>query len=440
MTAPAPSPGRHLPTRIALAGAVVVLAVLGVRACAQPVRELGCAEVFARQRPGNEGGPSARPAARATVVLIDRTDSMRTGGGVAGTRGAPDLPAGLEPVIEDAVDAGDLVAIGAFDGSDTTVAWERQQRFLSTGRSDPNRQRRQEARDDLVRCLDDEVRRVSATPAQDEGTNVLGALGAARELLSDVEANGRRIVVATDGLANRGCADVGAPPEDPVRECSRTRELPHLEGTEVRFVGLGQTAGPALSLRQRNWLSSFWMGLCQAATGRPCPKPDTVPPATAPPPGTTPAVADPWVKVPDLQIDQDGATITFVIPNAVLFETDSAKLSAQATPVLAEVKKQLQEQLADHPTGGLQGTRIDVQGHTDSRGPSAYNAQLSQRRAAAVRAALLAGERLAAPVTMHGFGEEHPRCQPELRPDNTPIASNMACNRRVEIVMTVPRP
>ena len=72
-----------------------------------------------------------------------------------------------------------------------------------------------------------------------------------------------------------------------------------------------------------------------------------------------------------------------------------------------------------------ENTRVEVQGHTDSRGSAAYNESLSQRRAAAVAAVLVREHGVnPANVTARGYGEANP------------IASNdteegRAANRRV---------
>jgi outer membrane protein OmpA-like peptidoglycan-associated protein len=68
-------------------------------------------------------------------------------------------------------------------------------------------------------------------------------------------------------------------------------------------------------------------------------------------------------------------------------------------------------------------TTIVVEGHTDSRGSEAYNQVLSEKRAQAVRTALVemgvAGERIEAV----GYGESQP------------ISSDDAVNRRVSIAI-----
>jgi len=72
-----------------------------------------------------------------------------------------------------------------------------------------------------------------------------------------------------------------------------------------------------------------------------------------------------------------------------------------------------------------ENTRVEVQGHTDSRASESYNRALSQRRAAAVAAVLVREHGVnPANVTARGYGE------------SSPIASNdtsegRAANRRV---------
>lgn len=69
-------------------------------------------------------------------------------------------------------------------------------------------------------------------------------------------------------------------------------------------------------------------------------------------------------------------------------------------------------------------TRIRVEGHTDASGSEGYNLKLSQRRASAVKNALIQRGVASGRVDAMGFGE------------SMPISSSAAANRRVEIVIT----
>lgn len=68
-------------------------------------------------------------------------------------------------------------------------------------------------------------------------------------------------------------------------------------------------------------------------------------------------------------------------------------------------------------------TRIQVAGHTDSRGSESYNMQLSQKRADAVKNALVQRGVNPQRIQTIGYGE------------SMPISSSDAANRRVEIII-----
>jgi outer membrane protein OmpA-like peptidoglycan-associated protein len=114
-----------------------------------------------------------------------------------------------------------------------------------------------------------------------------------------------------------------------------------------------------------------------------------------------------------IQRSQDVLTATF--KSDMFFDFDSATLKPGAYAELDRVAKVFN----DYPQ-----TMIQIQGHTDSSGPEAYNMVLSERRANAVRDSLVQRgidpERLAT----IGFGESQP------------ISSSAAMNRRVTIVLT----
>jgi outer membrane protein OmpA-like peptidoglycan-associated protein len=78
--------------------------------------------------------------------------------------------------------------------------------------------------------------------------------------------------------------------------------------------------------------------------------------------------------------------------------------------------------------------RVIIEGHTDGKGTDGYNQCLSERRAAAVRIALvnrgLPGERL---IT-HGFGKSRP-IAPNQYDDGSDDPVGRQKNRRVEVVI-----
>lgn len=100
------------------------------------------------------------------------------------------------------------------------------------------------------------------------------------------------------------------------------------------------------------------------------------------------------------------------------FDTDEATLRPDAQPTLAEVR----QLLAENP-----GLRLAVQGHTDNAGTPAHNQQLSEARARAVAAALVAGGTAPDRLLAAGFGQTRPVA------DNA-TGAGRAQNRRVELV------
>ena len=105
----------------------------------------------------------------------------------------------------------------------------------------------------------------------------------------------------------------------------------------------------------------------------------------------------------------------------VNFEFDRADLRPDAKPVIDQVYALLKEDPA---------LALSIEGYTDDRGPAAYNQSLSERRAAAVRDALLA----------RGLGKDgEARLTSAGRGAAAPIADNAteegrAKNRRVELI------
>ena len=103
----------------------------------------------------------------------------------------------------------------------------------------------------------------------------------------------------------------------------------------------------------------------------------------------------------------------------VYFEFNSATLDPQSEPALRSLAAML---------GRRADWRISIEGHTDSVGTEQYNMDLSARRAAAVREALVSTHGIApARITTAGFGKSRPR-----EPNETP--EGRARNRRVELV------
>ncbi|HUX91008.1 MAG TPA: OmpA family protein [Gallionellaceae bacterium] len=104
----------------------------------------------------------------------------------------------------------------------------------------------------------------------------------------------------------------------------------------------------------------------------------------------------------------------------VLFSVNKAQLKSGGT---RNVKK-----LADFLTQNPQ-QKVSIEGHTDSTGSNSLNQKLSERRANAVKAALIKMGISSDRITTRGYGEEFPVASNDS-------AVNRQMNRRVEIILS----
>lgn len=106
-----------------------------------------------------------------------------------------------------------------------------------------------------------------------------------------------------------------------------------------------------------------------------------------------------------------------LVLDGVYFEVNQARLTPNSESILDRVARSL----LDWPD-----VRVEIGGHTDSSGRDAYNLELSERRAAAVRDYLVAQGIEPARLTSRGYGETRPIA------DNGSDAGRSR-NRRVEL-------
>jgi len=104
---------------------------------------------------------------------------------------------------------------------------------------------------------------------------------------------------------------------------------------------------------------------------------------------------------------------------SIYFKIGSANLEPASIPVL----QQLYQMMRENPE-----IRIEIEGHTDSTGTSAFNMKLSQQRAMAVADWLIRNGISSTRITTHGYG------------DTRPVADNSTeegrrKNRRTEILI-----
>jgi OmpA-OmpF porin, OOP family len=108
------------------------------------------------------------------------------------------------------------------------------------------------------------------------------------------------------------------------------------------------------------------------------------------------------------------------LKQTVFFDTNRATIKPASFALLNDVAQALK----DNPT-----IKVEIQGHTDSQGVDAFNLQLSQKRAAAVRIYLIKKAITSDRLVAKGYGEGVPIA------DNR-TAAGRSQNRRVEFVIT----
>ena len=106
----------------------------------------------------------------------------------------------------------------------------------------------------------------------------------------------------------------------------------------------------------------------------------------------------------------------------VLFEFNRAEVKASAQARMA----QLADFLKQYPD-----RRVSIEGHTDNIGTANYNAELSQRRAEAIKSQLIGLGIASDRISTVGYGKDFP-----VAANDTD--TNRAINRRVEVVISEP--
>jgi OOP family OmpA-OmpF porin len=164
-------------------------------------------------------------------------------------------------------------------------------------------------------------------------------------------------------------------------------------------VGYGVAIGAATGTVAYFLCKALGVGEVEPAPPAPDPAPAPAPP---PPPAEEPAPA------PQAQR---------IVLRGVQFDLDKADIRADAGVILDEAASQLNQ---------VPGTRVSVEGHTDSTGADAYNQSLSERRAGSVKDYLVSKGVDSGRLTTAGYGESQPVA------DNA-TAEVRALNRRVEL-------
>ena len=116
--------------------------------------------------------------------------------------------------------------------------------------------------------------------------------------------------------------------------------------------------------------------------------------------------------------DAPGPLEGLLAKRTIYFDFDSSEIKGEGTDIVAAHAKYLSK------TGGM---KVRLEGHTDERGSREYNIGLGERRAQAVRRALLLQGAAEGQISTVSYGEERPAAA-----GNDEAA--WAKNRRVEIV------
>jgi outer membrane protein OmpA-like peptidoglycan-associated protein len=118
-------------------------------------------------------------------------------------------------------------------------------------------------------------------------------------------------------------------------------------------------------------------------------------------------------------VENTGEFLRVIMPGGLLFDVDSTAIDPAVQPDLRAVA----QNLIEYPE-----STVTVFGHTDDTGSSAYNQDLSERRAQAVAGVLVRNGVASSRVRATGLGETQPVAT------NT-TAEGRQQNRRVEVII-----
>lgn len=125
-----------------------------------------------------------------------------------------------------------------------------------------------------------------------------------------------------------------------------------------------------------------------------------------------------YVKKVDVGLLKEKMVFVF---NNILFDFNKASLRPESYPVLDSLANIMNE----NPS-----IRVEIGGHTDTRGSASYNRKLSQSRAESVRNYLIKTRQISASrITAIGYGEDRPLVYPENN------EADYQKNRRVEFTI-----
>jgi outer membrane protein OmpA-like peptidoglycan-associated protein len=125
-------------------------------------------------------------------------------------------------------------------------------------------------------------------------------------------------------------------------------------------------------------------------------------------------------NVPGVEVERVGEGIVIAFDEKILFDFNKSNLKANSVRSLSKFITVLK----DYPD-----TDIEIQGHTDNVGSSAYNQVLSEKRANTVKTYLTNYNIDSKRITVKGLGEEYPKVENDTK-------KHQEQNRRVEFLIS----
>jgi outer membrane protein OmpA-like peptidoglycan-associated protein len=140
-----------------------------------------------------------------------------------------------------------------------------------------------------------------------------------------------------------------------------------------------------------------------------------------------PEIRIPEITIPGVRVQQNQNLTRITIAGDILFDFDQDTIRPDAEAALQQISAAIAKR---YPRNAMQ-----IQGHTDSVGSDAYNRNLSERRAVAVKRWLeQRGKVASSQMSTVGYGESRPMA-PNTNPDGSDSPAGRQRNRRVEIVI-----
>lgn len=121
----------------------------------------------------------------------------------------------------------------------------------------------------------------------------------------------------------------------------------------------------------------------------------------------------------DAQVSKLQDTVKVLFPSNLMFATNMADINEEILPKMHRFANALNR---------FSRTAVLINGHSDNSGAEEYNNELSDKRAASAKNALVTYKVLGARVNTWGMGQRHPIASNETE-------AGRALNRRVEFII-----